>query len=100
MAGSKVRLRPTKSRKAAETLCMGMVAQAAALGWSSIRTAEAMSADELNARVNAIDHLGRHAVAPEAVHFVRIILEQELHARQAGKLVRIANPPAIDSEAF
>jgi hypothetical protein len=100
MAGQKVRHRKRNGRKAAETLCTGMIAQVAALGWSFVRTVETMSVDELRAHIRAIDHLGSHAVAPDAVRFVRTIFERELDARGAGKLARIPNPPAIDSEAF
>ena len=39
MAGKKVRLTARKDRKSAETLCTGMIAQVATLGWSFVRMA-------------------------------------------------------------
>jgi hypothetical protein len=100
MVGKKVQLRARKGRKAAETLCTGMIAQVAALGWSFVRTAEAMTAYELQAHIRAMERLNVNAVAPEAVHFVHTIFSRELDAREAGKLVRIPNPPGFDPETF
>jgi hypothetical protein len=100
MARQKVRTRQQNSVTGAKTLCMGMVAQVATLGWSFVRIAEAMSADELTTHIRAVDQLSRDAVAPDAVVFVRTILERELDARRAGKLVRVADPPGIENEAF
>ena len=100
MTRQKVQFRQQNGPTAAQTLCMGMVAQVATLGWSFVRTAEAMSADELTAHINAADQLSRDTIAPDAVVFVRTILERELDARRAGKLVRIPNPPGVDTEAF
>ena len=100
MARQKVRTRQQNRVTGAQTLCMGMVAQIATLGWSFVRTAEAMSAEELTTHIRAVDQLNRDTVAPDAVVFVRTILERELDARRAGKLVRIPNPTGIDTEAF
>jgi hypothetical protein len=89
MAGQKVRHRKRNGRKAAETLCTGMIAQVAALGWSFVRTVETMSVDELRAHIRAIDHLGSHAVAPDAVRFVRTILNGNWMPARRGNLPAI-----------
>jgi hypothetical protein len=100
MQGKKARYRERNDRKAAETLCTGMIAQVAALGWSFVRTAEAMTVEELQAHVRAIERLEVTAVSPDAVQFVDGIFRRELEAREAGKLIRIPNPPGFDAETY
>jgi hypothetical protein len=100
MAGKKVQLRPLKGSRAAETLCTGLIAQVATLGLSFGRMAEAMTAEELQAHIRAMEHLDVNAVFPDAVQFVSAIFARELNAREAGKLVHIPNPPAVDPETY
>ena len=100
MSGRKVRLVSMKGHKAAETLCTGMIAQVASLGWSITRTAEAMTASELRAHIRAMERLDTTAVSPNAVQFVHSIFNRELDAREAGKLIRIPKPPGFDPDTF
>ena len=98
MAGKSFRTR--RGRKAVEVHCTGMIAQVAALGWAFVRTAEAMTAEELQAYIRATERLDTTAVSPDAVQYVRAIFRRELDAREAGKLVHIPNPPGFDPETF
>jgi hypothetical protein len=100
MAGKTVALTMRRAHKAAATLCTGMIARIAALGWDFVGVAEAMNADELKAHIEAMEHLGFNAVSPDAVQFVRAIFSRELQQRKAGKPVRIPAAPKFDSESF
>ena len=100
MAGKMVSFRTRRGRKAVEVHCTGMIAQVAALGWAFVRTAEAMTAEELQAYIRATERLDTTAVSPDAVQYVRAIFRRELDAREAGKLVHIPNPPGFDPETF
>jgi len=100
MAGKTTKFTPRQGRKAADALCTGMIAQVAAIGWSVVNSAQAMTAEELQAHLRAIDRLGANAVSPDAVRYVRAIFERELTAREAGKPVHAAAPYEIDAETF
>src|SRR4030095_15631782 len=100
MAGKTVALSMRRDHKAAATLCTGMIARIAALGWDFVGVAEGMDADGLKAHIRAMDHLGFNASSPDARHFVREICSRELQQREAGKPVRLPAAPKFDSEPF
>ena len=100
MASKTVALTMRREHQAAATLCTGMIARIAVLGWDFVGIAEAMNADELKTHIEASEHLGFNAVSPDAVQFVRAIFSRELQQREAGKPVRIPAAPKFDSESF
>ena len=91
MAGNATKFVSRKGRKAADALCTGISLRSRRLVGPS-ELGEAMSAEELQAHLCAIDRLGANAVSPDAVQYVRAIFDRELTAREAGKPVHAADP--------
>ena len=86
MAGKTVALTMPREHKAAATLCTGMIARIAALGWDFVGVAEAMDADELKAHIEAVEGLGFNAVSPESI--VQSIINDRL---RCNSLLEIAS---------